>query len=147
MIDSSIQNAATAHLHTARVQSSGGVAKRRGTILVVEDDADIREMFRITLKAEGFHVLAVGDGMDALRVLETAQPTLIVLDLGLPRLSGRDVAREVSSRADLRHVPIVVVTGTDTSDFYAWVSCILHKPVDPDALVQIVKRCLAKESR
>jgi len=42
VIDSSIQNAATAHLHTARAQSSGGVAKRRGTILVVEDQEEVR---------------------------------------------------------------------------------------------------------
>ena len=147
MIDSSTQHAPAGDLHPANLQSSGGVAKRRGTILVVEDDADTRELFRLTLKAEGYHVIAVGDGLDALRVLETVQPSLIVLDLGLPRLSGRDVAREVSSRADLRHLPVVVVTGSDTSDFYGWVSCILHKPLDPDALVQTVKRCLAKGSQ
>jgi FixJ family two-component response regulator len=66
----------------------------------------------------------------------------MVLDIGLPLLSGADVQREVVSHAETRTMPIVVVTGNarglDHNDF----ACILQKPIDLDTLVHAVERCL-----
>jgi DNA-binding response OmpR family regulator len=113
--------------------------------LIVEDDPSLRSLYRATLQLEGFAVIAVEDGVDALRHLEVDRPAAVVLDLDLPRLGGRDVSRELKGRDDTRDVPIVIVTGTDTSDLnptdYA---CILRKPLEPDTIVTAVRRCLAK---
>jgi two-component system, sensor histidine kinase and response regulator len=118
------------------------VAKRRvsGSILLVEDHADTRELYRTALKAAGFHVVAVGDGVEALRVIDTAPPSLVVLDLGLPSISGREIVKELASGADTRHIPVLVVTGYDASEVRSEVAAVLRKPVDPDAVVQAAMR-------
>jgi CheY-like chemotaxis protein len=68
---------------------------------------------------------------------------VIVLDLGLPELSGHAVREEIAAHAALRHVPIVVVTGSPIG-YIQGTACVLRKPVTPDDLVQTVKRCIAE---
>lgn len=80
-------------------------------VLVVEDDRHTRELFRTTLRAEGFNVVAVEDGIEALTYLDTHTPSAVVLDLGLPRLHGRDVLAEMGAQGLTRMVPVIVVTG------------------------------------
>ena len=101
-------------------------------------------MYRTALQLNGFAVVAVEDGVDALRHIEDSPPAAVVLDLGLPRLGGRDVAREIAAHADTREIPIVIVTGAETPDLDAKdFACILRKPFELDALVSAVRRCLA----
>jgi DNA-binding response OmpR family regulator len=73
---------------------------------------------------------------------------LVILDIELPRLGGRDVQRELAANAATRNIPIVVVTGSDTSllDACAFY-CVLRKPVTTDSLVAIVDRCLQDAQR
>ena len=115
-------------------------------ILIVEDDRDLREFYRSALTAEGYAVVAVEDGFDALRVIDGATlPTAVVLDLELPRLGGRDVYRELRDHAETSIIPIVIVTGSDTRDLDpAHFACILKKPISADALIQAVRRCIRK---
>lgn len=100
-------------------------------------------MYRTALQLNGFAVIAVEDGVEALRHIENDSPAVVVLDLGLPRLGGRDVHREVTGRADLGSIPIIVVTGSDAPDLdpHAF-ACILRKPINADGLVTAVRRCL-----
>lgn len=121
------------------LSSPGG----KQTILVVEDDHALRELYRAILIAAGYAVVAVEDGIDALRYVDGHTPNLIVLDLALPRLRGQDVQRELASRADTRHIPIVVVTGTDTQDLrYTDFDRVLSKPVSSDTLLAAIERGL-----
>jgi twitching motility two-component system response regulator PilH len=116
------------------------------TLLVVEDDAALREMYRAALTAAGYTVIAVEDGIDALREVQFTRPDLIVLDLVLPRLGGYDLQRELASHAETRDIPIVVVTGVDSrvlkrTDF----DCVFTKPVNVDALVAAVRHLLRRD--
>ena len=116
-----------------------------GTLLVVEDDVALRELYQAVLTDAGYTVIAVEDGIEALREVETAPPDLIVLDLVLPRLGGHDLQRELASRAETRDIPIVVVTGVDPctlkrTDF----DCVFTKPVNNEALVAAVGRVLRR---
>ena len=114
-------------------------------MLVVEDDAALRELYRAALRSAGFAVVAVEDGLSALRRVESDTPRAVVLDLDLPRVGGRDVQRELSARRDTREIPILVVSGTDTEDLNPEdFACILRKPVNADELVRAVQRCIAK---
>ena len=115
-------------------------------ILIVEDDPTLRELYRTALAAEGYGVVAVEDGLDALRVIEAATfPTAVVLDLELPRLGGRDVHQELRARADTSQIPILIVTGSDVGDLDpADFACILKKPVSVDSFVAAVRRCVRK---
>ena len=112
-------------------------------VLVVEDDPVTRELYGVALKTAGFNVRTARDGLEALIAVEEERPSAIVLDLGLPRLNGSDLRKELASRADTRTIPVVVVTGSDTAAHDVdGVECVLRKPVDPEALVKALARCL-----
>ena len=117
---------------------------RRARILVVEDDPQLRLLYRAALTVSGFDVIPVGDGIEALYHIDADRPDLVVLDLGLPRLSGRDVQRDLASNPRTKDIPILVVTG-DPGDLVESANlCILRKPVDPERLSAEVERCLRK---
>src|SRR5688572_26673847 len=114
-------------------------------VLVVEDDAGLRELYRSALRNAGFGVVAVEDGLSALHRVESVKPRAVVLDLDLPKLGGRDVQQELKARRDTQHIPILVVSGTDTEDLNPEdFACILRKPISADELVSAVQQCLAK---
>jgi DNA-binding response OmpR family regulator len=77
--------------------------------------------------------------------IESTKPNAVVLDLDLPRVSGLDVQRELKHTSATHDIPIVVVTGTDTSDLNPIdVACILRKPISVDELVEAVQRCVPR---
>ncbi len=117
---------------------------RTKRILVVEDDPQLLRLYRAALLVSGFDVIPVSDGIEALYQIDADLPDLVVLDLGLPRLSGHDVQRDLSANDRTKHIPILVVTG-DPGDLAESANlCILRKPVDPDRLSAEVERCLRK---
>jgi DNA-binding response OmpR family regulator len=118
-------------------------APGQANILVVEDDPELRTLYRTALTAVGYAVVAVEDGLDALLHIETSVPDAVVLDLALPRLSGRDVRRELAAHYSTANIPIIVVTGTDAGDLNAKeFACVLRKPAHIDALIGAVRKCL-----
>ena len=118
-----------------------GVGQR---ILIVEDDIDLRRMFRTALAMAGYDIDEAGDGIDALHVVENHTPDLIVLDLVLHALDGVSVQQELAARSVTSQIPIVVVTGSTINTDELPVARVLHKPVMPDELVRTVKQCLAQ---
>lgn len=121
------------------------VAAGKATVLVVEDDAQLREFYRSALRAAGYLVIAVEDGADALRQIEQVTPAAILLDLALPRVGGRDVYHELKSHSDTQDIPVIVVTGTDTSDLDPKAfACILRKPIGVNELVSAVEKCMRR---
>lgn len=121
------------------------VAAHTVVVLVVEDDRQARELFRTALRAEGFNVVAVEDGIDALTYLDTHTPSAVVLDLGLPRLHGRDVLAEMGAHGLTRTIPVIVVTGESKPllnelDY----ACVLRKPVGAEELIASVRGCIEK---
>ena len=109
---------------------------------MVEDDTELRALYKTTLTMAGYVVVAVEDGLDALRWIDEHRPDGILLDIGLPRLSGRDVQREVAAHAETRDIPIIVITGQPLDDgFERNVACVLRKPVHVDAIVASARNC------
>jgi two-component system response regulator MprA len=115
----------------------------RKFILIVEDDPNLRRLYRLALVFDGFEVQEAVDGIDALRAIDDRQPDLVLLDLELPRLSGHSVYQEIAAHAVTRHIPVVVVTATEIDPATVDVACVLQKPVMPDELLATVRRCLA----
>jgi two-component system, OmpR family, response regulator MprA len=85
-----------------------------GRVLVVEDDVEIAEVLRRSLRQEGYSVRSAADGVEALALASDFMPDLVVLDLGLPRLDGIEVCRRLRTEGD---VPILILTArTETGD-------------------------------
>ncbi|WP_341953067.1 response regulator transcription factor [Salinibacterium sp. TMP30] len=81
------------------------------TVLVVEDERDIREVLRRYLERAGLSVLTTGSGAEALRLFDSAD--LVLLDLGLPDIDGTDLLREIKL---LGNLPVIVLTARSTTD-------------------------------
>jgi two-component system response regulator ResD len=88
---------------------------KRETVLIVEDDAAVRRMYRAALAFAGYDVVEAHDGPAALLVLEQRTADIVVLDLILPTLNGIAVQQEIAAHASTCHIPIVIVTGSDMS--------------------------------
>jgi DNA-binding response OmpR family regulator len=114
-------------------------------VLIVEDDADLRHVYRLALSFAGFQVQEAIDGMDALRRIDADPPDLIVLDLMLPDLSGLVVQQEVAAHAHTRNIPVVIVTGSGINLDHVDVPCVLRKPITPEQLIETVRKCLNAE--
>lgn len=110
---------------------------------MVEDDADLRRMFRMALGFAGFRVIEAADGLNALRLLDVERPKAVVLDLGLPLVSGQTVRTEIAAHAHTRDIPVVIVTGQPGDHNGLDAACVLRKPLSPDRLVQTVRSCIA----
>ena len=113
-------------------------------ILVVEDNTDLRRMFRTALAMAGYLVDEAADGVEALRSIENRAPDLVVLDLLLHALDGLSVQQELAARAITRNIPVVIVTGSSLAVGGENVACVLRKPVTADRLLQTVKSCLLR---
>lgn len=85
-------------------------AQTEPLVLVVEDDAELLSMLAFNLQRSGYRVEQAADGAEGLRLARTAAPDLVVLDLMLPKLDGRQVCRQIREQSD---VPILVLTALD----------------------------------
>jgi pilus assembly protein CpaE len=80
-------------------------------ILVVDDDPNVQRLLRVTLKQEGFDVVVAGDGAEGLKMWETEEPALILLDVTLSKLDGYEVATKIrEAEGTTGHVPIIMLT-------------------------------------
>ena len=119
------------------------------TILLVEDDPDIRYMVSHKLTRGGFTVTEVADGPAALRAAHREPPDLVILDVRMPRMSGLEVCRELRAGARTARVPIIMLTARarpqDLEQAYAaGATEYVVKPFSPRALLERVESTLAR---
>lgn len=113
-------------------------------ILVVEDDADLRDIIIEVLESNGYDVYAAECGEQARRMLHVHLPDLVVIDLGLPDVDGLEICTWMQGERALRRMPIVVISGrTNLSDrlrgFLKGAARYLCKPFELDHLVREVR--------
>jgi CheY-like chemotaxis protein len=109
------------------------------TVLVVEDQVEMRGMMVRVLAGEGFRVLEAGDGQQALKEFAIHQVDLIVTDIVMPRMDGFELATEVRKRSK---TPILFTTGYMQHHQDPPSTCLM-KPFTPSALTSEVRRALA----
>jgi two-component system KDP operon response regulator KdpE len=112
-------------------------------LLVAEDDADLRDALAEALRGHGYEVRTASDGADVIQMLDEAaeMPAVLLLDLMMPRVDGREVLQAVRGLGRARLVPVVVVTGVEMSDadVAAYdVSEVLQKPVTVERLLAAI---------
>ena len=121
----------------------------RYKVLIVEDDADIRELIRYNLAQEGFVVEEAADGAQALERVRRRVPDLMVLDLMLPGMPGLEICRQMRAGRDTAHLPILIVTakGTEVDKILGLemgADDYVVKPFSPRELVARVKALLRR---
>jgi two-component system phosphate regulon response regulator PhoB len=119
------------------------------TILLAEDDPDIRHLVTVKLGRGGFEVVAVPDGFAALREAHRQPPDLAILDVRMPRMSGIEVCRELRAGPHTAAVPIIMLTArarpTDLEQAYAaGASDYVVKPFSPRELLERVEAVLSR---
>ena len=119
------------------------------SILTVDDSASIRQTIKIALGGEGYEVSEAGDGAAGLQRADASRFDLIITDLNMPVMDGLTMIRELRKRSTHAGVPILFLTTESDADIKqqakaAGATGWLTKPFDPDQLVRVVKKVLAK---
>jgi CheY-like chemotaxis protein len=116
------------------------------SVLVVDDDPNIRRMIVAALRRDGYSFYEAPNGRDALDLMRDQHPDVVVLDLMMPVLSGWDVLRERQQDPDLSRIPVIVVSANRDPDVAvavnAGICAFLPKPFDIGALSALVKSCM-----
>lgn len=120
-------------------------------ILVVEDDADIRELVTYNLKRDGYLVTSTPNGMEGLRLARADKPHLLVLDLMLPDINGIEVCRQMKQGAETKNIPIIMLTAKGeeadvVTGLAAGADDYVVKPFSPKVLVARIKAALRRGS-
>lgn len=123
-------------------------------ILLVDDNEDDVDLTTEALKESKIHVNSlnvVNDGIEAMAFLrkqgkykDVVRPSLIFLDLNMPRKNGREVLQELKADEDLRNIPVVILTTSDDEldvihSYNLHANCYVRKPVDLGELIKVVK--------
>lgn len=115
-------------------------------IVVAEDHDDIRYVLKRSLERAGHRVVVAADGATALAAIREHRPDLVVTDVDMPQMTGLDLCRAIRADDDLRHIPIVVASGSlmpgDPQASDAGASATLLKPFVPAQLLDLVAALL-----
>ena len=130
----------------ATIAGAGGarsdLAGRRSTVLVIDDDAAVRDLMSRFLGKEGFRVVAAGGGEDGLRMARELKPDVITLDVLMPGMDGWSVLAALKADPAWRSIPVVMLTMLDDQNLgYALGAAdYLTKPIDRERLVAVLGR-------
>jgi len=119
------------------------------TILIVDDDPDVRLGLRVRLKANNYNVIFAADGMASIAEARKRKPDLIILDLGLPAGDGFSVMERLEANDSLSLIPVIVVSARDREAnmdraLKAGAKAFLQKPVANAKLLAVIRRVLGE---
>ena len=135
-------------LFLSRSARSGTAAKPTGPlVLIVDDDAGLREFVRINLEAEGYEVREAASAREGLEVLDQDSPDLVLLDVMMPQVDGWEMLRQVQERHGVGSFPVIMFSGkaderSATEAASRGAQGFIGKPFDPRALIESTKQLL-----
>jgi DNA-binding response OmpR family regulator len=130
---------------------AGDTARVAATILIVDDEREIRELLRYNLEREGYQVLTAPDGEQGLARVFSAHPDLVLLDLLLPGLNGLEVLREVRQEPTTRETPVLLLTARGAEmdkllGFERGADDYITKPFSPREVIARVEAVLRRSN-
>ena len=112
-------------------------------ILVVDDEPAIRELIVAVLEDEGYEAIGAGSGARALELLPQERPDLVLMDIMMPEMDGREALRRMRERPELTAIPVVMMSAAlAPSRIGQQVAAFLPKPFDLDHLLETVAKIL-----
>lgn len=124
----------------------------KARVLIVDDDADIRDVLCLTLTEEGYEVLEAGDGEEGLGLIKTKAPNLVIVDYNMPKMNGPTMVGLVKKDILMSHLPIIMLTGKgEVSDKVSGINAgaddYMVKPFEPPELLARIKMILRRSER
>lgn len=121
-------------------------------ILVADDNANIRKVVKMGFESLGYSVITADDGRVALEKIRAERPDLVILDVMMPEKSGYDVCSEMKADAELRSIPVVMLTAKNLEEDQYWgrelgADEYITKPYDPEQLEAAVEKIFALRER
>jgi DNA-binding response OmpR family regulator len=122
-------------------------------VMIVDDDEDILELIKATLELEGYETIVAHDGDECLKLLKKTKPELILLDLMMPDMDGREVCRKIRNNPDYHSIKIAFVTVVKSDDSgqefirLMNVSDYIEKPFTIDDFVGRVRKIIGKAEK
>ncbi len=120
--------------------------KGKRVIMIIDDDAHIRELLRQELEADGYTIVESEDGLDAIQKLQKTKPHLIILDIMMPKINGYDTAAVIRNNPDTRDIPIIILSILEDAQrgYRLGIDRYFTKPVDTKSLLAEIKRLLTQ---
>ncbi len=113
--------------------------KEQRTVLVVDDEPSIRDLIVVVLEEEGYRALAASSGVFALHLVATEQPDLVLLDMMMPKMDGRETLRRLRLLPEWQNTPVVVMSAAVTAaNVGDGVAAFIAKPFDLGALLDTI---------
>jgi two-component system cell cycle response regulator DivK len=115
------------------------------TVLIVEDNQQLREILGSILRYAGYDILEASSGKEAIRKTLDAKPQIVLLDLDLPDIAGIEVARKIKATAGVSHIPIVACSASSEWEWReealrAGMSEYLQKPIQFSVMKQMIDK-------
>lgn len=133
---------------------ANGTAKGAGTVLIIEDEMDMRFYLMAMVRSLGLESILTRDGVQGLLALGTLRPDLIILDVMMPEKGGALVYQELKTNPLYRDIPLILFSGVDFQSFVHYIKMLnlnrvekipcpkyyVEKSADPDYLKQVIKK-------
>lgn len=115
----------------------------RKTVLIVDDDRDVRFVLGAILNYDGYRVVEAADGPSGITLAEEHRPDVVIMDLRMPGMSGLDAARALRKREETSQIPVVALTADDLESWEELGRDVFHsflrKPIEPKQLNEHVR--------
>lgn len=119
------------------------------TILIADDNEDLRDMLRQFLESQGYRVLEAADGREAAETAVRERPALVIMDLGMPDMDGLSAVAEIRRHVPAPETEILIISAYDRLEYRteavaAGCSGFIAKPVEPTALLKTIRLLLGQ---
>lgn len=119
-------------------------------VCIVDDNDDIRSIYRKKFQVEGFETIGATNGDEAMKVIREKRPTVILLDIQMPVKDGLEVLAELKADDDLKNIPVVILSNIDSEDIFQKVTelgsaeyYLVKSLIDPQKVVDVTIEALA----
>jgi len=125
--------------------------KRRKKIMVIDDNKEVIELVEMILEVEGYKVIGVSNSLDAYNMAVKTKPSLIILDVMMPKMDGWQVLEKIKENPSTGVIPVILLSVRAEMEFKkgieTGVEAIMRKPFEPVELIEAVRKILEAEKK
>jgi two-component system phosphate regulon response regulator PhoB len=121
-------------------------------VCIIDDNDDIREIYRMKFATEGIETITAADGAEGLRIIREKRPSVILLDIQMPVMDGIAVLRELKAEPELSKIPVIILSNVDSDDMFRTVTelgaaeyYLVKSLVDPQRVIDVAMEALHGE--